>query len=188
MSLELILGPMFAGKSSEILSRIRRAEVLGWGHFVITNSIDTRYDTSGCQVVTHDKVAVSATGVKELMSVISVEGYNNSRLVIVEEGQFFGDLLQFVEHAVEVDKKDVVVVGLNGDSDRQPFGDILGLVPLADKITHLTALCKRCGDGTPALFSALVRGKKSGQVFVGGADCYEPMCRRHYLDVRKETV
>jgi thymidine kinase len=181
MSLEVILGPMFAGKSSEILSRVRKAKVLGWKPLVITNSIDTRYDLSGCQIVTHDKASLQANGVKGLLSVLNWESYKEAQLIIVEEGQFFPDLLEFCKVAVEMDKKDVVVVGLSGDSDRRPFGQILDLIPLTDSIVHLKALCKRCGDGTPALFSALVRGQKTGQVFVGGADSYEPMCRRHYL-------
>lgn len=182
MSLELIVGPMFAGKSSAILSRVRRARTLDWNVFLVTCSIDTRYDGSGCQIVTHDKDGLSAIGVKSLEGVRGLADYKSSRLVVLEEGQFFPDLYAFVKAAVEEDKKDVVVVGLDGDSDRKPFGQILDLIPLCDKITKLTSLCKRCGDGTPAIFSALVKGQKDGQVCVGGADMYEPMCRKHFLE------
>lgn len=182
MSLELIVGPMFAGKSSAILSRVRRARTLEWNCFLITHAIDTRYDISGASIKTHDKDGCSAIGIHSLEGVRGMKDYEESRLVVVEEGQFFQGLFEFVKTAVEEDKKDVIVVGLDGDSDRKPFGQLLELVPLCDKITKLTALCKRCGDGTPALFSALVRGHKESQVCVGGADMYEPMCRKHFLE------
>ena len=183
MSLEIITGPMFAGKSSAILSRVRRARTLGWNCFLVTNAIDTRYDMSGASIMTHDKEGVSAIGVKSLEGVKEMRDYKDSKLVIIEEGQFFPDLFDFVVNAVDKEKKDVVVVGLDGDSDRKPFGKILDLIPYCDKITKLTSLCKRCGDGTPAIFSACVKGDKHGQqVCVGGEDMYEPMCRKHYLE------
>lgn len=181
MSLTLIIGPMFAGKSSAILQRVRRAQVLGWKHLVVTCAIDTRYDISGSRIVTHDHAGVEALGVKVLKGVRDLAEYKEARLIIVEEGQFLPDLYDFVLGAVEEDGKEVVVVGLDGDSDRRPFGKVLDLIPLSDEIVRITSLCKRCGDGTAALFSALVSGTKEGQVHVGGADMYEPLCRKHYL-------
>ena len=181
-SLEVVMGPMFAGKSSTILSRVRRARTLGWNCFLVTASIDTRYDSSGASIMTHDKEGVSAIGVTKLSDVKEMPEYREARLVMIEEGQFFSDLYSFVVNAVEVEGKDVVVVGLDGDSERKPFGKILELLPLADKVIKLTSLCKRCGDGTPAIFSACVKGHKDGQICVGGSDMYEPMCRKHYLD------
>jgi thymidine kinase len=173
---------MFAGKSSAVISRVRRAEVLGWKTFVITSSADTRY-TAESKIITHDRASMDATGATVLKGLEQRSEYAQARLVIIEEGQFFTDLYDFVVRAVEEDGKDVVVVGLDGDSDRKPFGDILRLIPLADKVERLTSLCKRCGDGTPGLFSALVRGSKGGeQVFVGGSDSYEAMCRKHYKE------
>jgi thymidine kinase len=183
MSLELIVGPMFAGKSSAILSRVRRARTLDWSCFIVTCAIDTRYDASGASIMTHDKEGVSAFGAKLLSEIKDKSEYKDARLVIIEEGQFFPDLLEFVKHAVDVEKKDVVVVGLDGDSERKKFGQMLDLIPLCDKVTKLTSLCKRCGDGTAAIFSACVKGDKHGQqVCVGGADMYEPMCRKHFLE------
>ena len=181
MHLTLILGPMFAGKSSTILSRVKRAEVLGWKTMVITCDIDKRYDESGAKVMTHDLAGIDAIGVSKLDGISWTKDYLKTRLIVIEEAQFFPDLYEFVVNAVEKHGKDVVVVGLDGDSDRKPFGQILNLVPLADEVMRLTALCKKCGDGTAALFTALVSGVKEGQVCVGGADRYEPMCRMHYL-------
>jgi thymidine kinase len=181
-TLELIVGPMFAGKSSAILSWVRKARALDWNCFLVTAAIDTRYDGSGAKIMTHDKEGCSAVGVRSLSGLHEMADYKDSKLVIIEEAQFFPDLFDFVIRAVEDDGKDVIVVGLDGDSDRKPFGKILDLIPYCDKITKLTALCKRCGDGTSAIFSALVRGHKESQVCVGGADMYEPMCRKHFIE------
>ena len=182
MRLDLILGPMFAGKSSALIARVRRARALGWKTLLLTSALDTRYGEG--DVVTHDKDRVSAVGVKGLMTCLGTPEYTEARLIVIEEAQFFVDLVAFVRYAVEKDGKDVVAVGLDGDSDRRPFGSVLELVPLADTVTKLTALCKRCGDGTEALFSAALKGdhdRGSGVIHVGGEESYEPLCRRHYL-------
>ncbi len=176
---------MFAGKSSAILQKVRRAEILGWKHLVLTNRIDVRYESSGTQIMTHDHAGMDACGITRLEEAIGTDRYNEAKLVVVEEAQFFPDLYAFVLKAVEEHNKEVVVVGLDGDSDRKPFGQILEVLPLADEVIRLSALCKRCGDGKAALFSALVRGTKQGQVHVGGADMYEPMCRKHFLENQK---
>ena len=180
------MGPMFAGKSSAVITKVRRAEVIGWKTLIITSSIDTRYentDTVASKIITHDKNSLSAVGVSVLKGVCERADYIAARLIVVEEGQFFPDLYDFVMNSVEKYGKDVIVVGLDGDSDRKPFGQMLELVPMADEILRLTSLCKRCGDGSPALFSALVRGAtKTAQIFVGANDMYEAMCRKHYLE------
>ena len=84
--------------------------------------------------------------------------------------------------AVENDGKQVVVAGLDGDRFRKPFGDILKLIPVADRIQKLTAFCKLCRDGTPALFSY---GSISVDdlVVVGQVDLYRAVCRKHYLEL-----
>ena len=185
MRLDLILGPMFAGKSSALIARVRRARALGWKTLLLTSALDTRYGIVG-DVVTHDKDRASAVGVKGLMTCLGTPEYTEARLIIIEEAQFFVDLVAFVQYAVEKDGKDVVAVGLDGDSDRRPFGSVLELVPLADTVTKLTALCKRCGDGTEALFSAALKGAGASaekpQIHVGGEESYEPLCRLHYLE------
>ena len=189
MSLELLIGPMFAGKSSAIQSIVRRHESMGWPVFVVTNSMDTRYSDTPA-VVNHDRIAIPATAVKELVPLISDNAeYAHSRLVVVEEAQFFPDLLEFVRHAVDTDKKHCVVVGLDGDAERRPFGKVLDLVPHCDRVTKLTAMCKRCGDGTPALFTFAAGAQAAaanaeGVPCVGTDDLYVPLCRKHYLGAR----
>ena len=186
MSLELLIGPMFAGKSSAIQSIVRRHQSLGWKVFVITNSLDTRYSDEP-MIVNHDKQMMPATASDKLMPMLELQGYKESRLVVVEEAQFFSDLIPFIEQVVDKDGKHAVVVGLDGDADRRPFGRVLDLIPLADRVTKLTAMCKHCGDGTPAIFtlahnSATEAAIASGSVInVGSDEKYVPLCRKHYL-------
>ena len=186
MSLELIIGPMFAGKSSAVLQRIRRAKVIGRNVFIVTSILDTRYDYTGKSVKTHDKDGITALGlgVNKLNEMFLLAGFHQANIVIFEEAQFFNGLYDVVKLIIETHRKHVIVVGLDGDSERKPFGDILKLIPLADRVTKLAALCKRCDDGTDGIFTALVADpmEKTEQIYVGGADKYLPMCRTHYLE------
>ena len=183
MHLTLIIGPMFSGKSTNVIRRIRKAQALGLKTLNITSILDNRYDSSSSRIITHDKEYIEALGVKVLEGIELSSEYKEADLIVIEEAQFFSGLRGFVMNAIENNGKNVIVAGLNGDSDRAPFGEILDLIPMADEIYHLMALCKRCDDGCAALFTALVNGCKDGeQICVGGADKYEAMCRRHYLE------
>ena len=191
MSLELLIGPMFAGKSSAIQSIVRRHESMGWKVFVVTNSMDTRYSDAPA-VVNHDKIAIPAVAVKSLLPLLTSAEYLCARLVVIEEAQFFPDILEFVRNVVDRDRKHCVVVGLDGDAERRPFGQVLDLVPHCDRVTKLTAMCKRCGDGTPALFtfaaaSRAAEANATGVPCVGSDDLYVPLCRKHYLSARFPT-
>ena len=74
--------------------------------------------------------------------------------------------------------KHVVVVGLDGDGTGKPFTHVLELVAIADSVEKKTALCGHCGDGTPAIFTKAL--SKQNRIAVGGADMYEPTCRKHF--------
>ena len=185
MSLRIVVGPMFAGKTSEIQSVVRRYGCLGKKVLVLTADIDTRYQRNA--VVNHDQNAIPAVAVdiRCLELVLTWECFAKATAIVVDEAQFFIDcLIPFVRSAVDVHGKHVVVVGLDSDAERKPFGDVLALCTLADSIEKKTALCRHCGDGTPAIFTK-AKSYRKDQVAVGGADMYEPVCRRHYLETVK---
>ena len=191
MSLELIMGPMFAGKSSELQSIVKRRAAIGQTVLVIKHSIDVRYLTMsdvGAEVINHDKHRCSAIACDLLCNLIGRDYFQKADLIIIDEGQFFDDLVEFTLKVVEELGKDLIVVGLDGDAHRKPFGKILQLVPLADKVKILTALCMMCGNGNPARFSCAKSKKvldvtKDGVPNVGDDTSYIPLCRKHYLDV-----
>lgn len=174
---------MFAGKTSAIQTIIRRHEALGIKYAAYKPTIDKRYGEDSF-IYNHDSVKVAAQSVSHLGSNRKAEPYLSATLIIIEEGQFFLDLYDFVARAVEEDGKHVVVAGLDGDRFRKPFGQILNLIPIADKVTKLTAFCKVCaaeGYGiVPAIFTyGSINSVRSVQI--GGAEIYEPVCRSHYL-------
>jgi len=185
MSLELIIGPMFAGKSSAIIGTIRRNNFIKRKTLCVTNIIDTRY-AAEAKIVTHDKESYPATAVQNLMELKTLVEYHNAECVIIEEAQFFTDLLDFVLYAVEVHNKQVICVGLDGDAQRKPFGQLLQLVPYADSVKKYTSLCSHCHDGTKGIFTSRKDGTFEKQVSVGGGDQYEPLCRKHFLIVNQK--
>ena len=180
--LDIIIGCMFSGKTTELLNRIRKAQLIYSTVLVINNNIDVRYDING-SVCSHDKQNIHAISVENLNSIVDTIEYKNASVIFVDEAQFFTDLKDFVLKAVETDGKWVTVCGLDGDFQRNKFGQIIDLIPYSDTIYKATALCMSCKDGTPGLFSS--RSNKCEnieRVVVGESDMYKPLCRKHYLE------
>ncbi len=185
MSLDIVLGPMWAGKSSFIIGKIRRYRAIGWDVLVIANPLDNRY---GSHVVSsHDKEQVSALAVSELETLVTQPVYTNARLLVIEEAQFYKGLYDFVKKAVEDHGKHVVCVGLDGDASREPFGELLRLIPLCDNVKKIKSLCAECGDGTPALFTHRITQTQT-QIQVGAEGTYTPLCRKHFLQKHSSST
>jgi thymidine kinase len=174
MSLDVVIGPMFSGKSSYVLSLVSRYSTLGVPVLVITHVSDNRYGEG--VVSTHDGRSVPCVHAKDLEDV-DIAPY---KVIIVDEAQFFKYLVPFVEWSVDTHRKNVYLVGLDGDSNRRRFGEILDCIPLADRVHRLTAFCRQCADGTPGLFSYR-REYSDQQVIVGGSNQYEALCRNCYV-------
>lgn len=183
--LELLIGPMFAGKSSELIRLSKLYKVLGKNILIIHHQMDNRYSTT--DIVTHNQTSVPATFSVDKLSSIHSEQIKMSDVILIDEIQFFPDALIMIKKWVDEDKKTVIVSGLDGDFMRRPFGDILQLIPLADKVRKLSALCMKCSDGTLAHFSQrkdLDIVPTGDQVMVvGHSDIYEAVCRKHYKRV-----
>lgn len=176
-SLELIVGNMFSGKSSELIRRINREKSIRKRILVINYSLDNRYSPFG--VVTHDQIKVNCLKVSKL-SDIPKESLTDYDSFFIDEAQFFVDIYQFVVDLVDNYHKHVVVSGLDGDFNRQPFGDLLKLVPMADSIMKLKSYCVRCCNGTMAPFSKKI--VESNNVIDIGSENYIPVCRFHYFN------
>ena len=180
MSLSLVTGCMFSGKSSYLLTSIRKYKELEWPTYVITSNLDKRY-TNDNKIINHNQdYAVADASVKYLNEVSSFKEYLDAKVVIIEEAQFYPDLVEFVLKTVEVHNKHVIVAGLDGDASRKPFGKLLDLIPYADTIIKLKALCKKCGDGTEALFTCK-KIQDNATVDIGGSDKYQALCRKHFI-------
>ena len=178
--LKLIIGPMFAGKSTELLRIINMYKILNKKILIINHNINKRYDQPNSSIVTHDKNKIDNCLAITSLNEISDEFIELHDVIIIEELQFFEDAYINIVKMVDNFKKHFICAGLDGDFNRQPFGDVLRLIPHCDDIVKLKALCKKCGDGTPALFSKrIVNNDKT--TLVGSNDCYEAVCE-HYLE------
>ncbi len=189
--LEIILGGMYAGKTSRLVEIYKQCEFCNISVAVINHSIDNRYDDE--MLSTHDLVKIPCIKTDKLMDVwqdyINMEDDEiiermsekmrivKSNVILINEGQFFPDLEEFVKKMIEYHKK-VYVCGLDGDFERKKFGQILDLIPLCDKVTKLTSLCSLCKDGTPGIFSKRITQEKE-QTVVGSSN-YIPVCRNCY--------
>lgn len=143
MSLELIVGPMFSGKSTEIRRRVKRAQAVGHKVLVIKHDKDVRYSDKP-EVTTHDQLTVHAELASRLLPML--EHAICHKLVVIEEVQFFEDVedvRQFVHRLIWAGRE-VVAVGLDGDFNREPWPVVSALTPLAHKSQKLLAICMRC--------------------------------------------
>jgi len=192
-AIHLIVGPMFAGKSSKLLEEAARLGTLqGAEVLYLKSSKDKRY--SETHIATHAGVQVPCFAVSHLMRDVSSEGrqddagsaseqarrrYVSSGIVAIDEAQFFGeDLVEFCTRAADDDAKTVVVAGLDGDFLRGKFGHVLDMVPLADSVVKLHASCAVCGGR--AVFSKKIDGDLGRQEEIGSSDKYVAVCREHY--------
>lgn len=175
--LELILGSMYSGKTSRLVEIYKQCQFCNIKVVVINHLIDNRYDDH--LLSTHDHIKIPCIKTEKLLDLIDNEDVYFSEVILINEGQFFPDLLLFVEDMISsVNNKKVYVCGLDGDFKREKFGEILDLIPLCDKVTKLTSLCSLCKNGTPGIFSKRITCEKEQTVV--GTDNYIPVCRFCY--------
>lgn len=171
MSLEIIMGGMFSGKSTELIRRVKRHAVIGKSILVVNSSKDVR--SSDDVVQTHDKQTFNCVKLTDLMG-CSIEDYD---VIAVDEAQFFPGLRTFVEHAL-AQEKHVILAGLDGDFQQRRFGEIFDVLPLADEVLKLCALCMYCKNGTPGPFTKRCVSTSQVQELIGGSDVYRAVCRK----------
>lgn len=178
MSLELVVGCMFSGKSTEIVRMVDRFKTIDAKYLLVKPQIDDRYSMT--MVQTHTNQQRTCEVRRQLLPLFSNQTYIDAEYIIIEEAQFFSDLEPFVLKAVDGDKKNVIVIGLDGDSNRCNFGEIHKLLPVCDNIRKLKAYCLSCKDGTEAIFSKRIV-EQDGQTCIGAADKYMAVCRECFL-------
>tara|TARA_B100000927_G_C16474482_1_gene472838 strand:+ start:3115 stop:3651 length:537 start_codon:yes stop_codon:yes gene_type:complete len=169
--LEIILGPMFSGKTTALIEKYD--EIIKKGHevCVINYADDTRY--SKTQLSTHDQKMIDCIQLKKLQDLKEVK----EKYILINEAQFFDDLYEFVSTKLK-NNKFIYLYGLDGDFQAKKFGQILDLIPLCDKVKKKTANCSNNFCENKAIFSHRISNELS-QVVIGNNN-YEPLCRRCY--------
>ena len=178
--LELFIGPMFSGKSTELIRQIRLLQVIGKKVLVLKPIIDSRYIAD--KITSHNFESAECIVINKLNEIDekTLVTYNT---VIIDEGQFFPDLKETVVRWIDNYPINIIVGGLDGDFERNPIGQILDLIPHADTCHKFSSLCNICKDGTSAPFSFRLV-KSTDKVLIGGAESYIPVCRKHYNELK----
>ena len=174
--IEIILGCMFSGKSTELLRRCNRYKAIGKNILLINHNNDIRTQN---KIKTHNNETHDALKTTKLMSLFDNDLFMNADVVGIDEAQFFDDLHKFVETAERYNKI-IIIAGLDGDSNRKPFGEILMCIPLCDEVIKLTAMDMLSHDGTPAIFTKRITNELE-QVCVGSNDKYLAVSRQNFL-------
>jgi thymidine kinase len=178
-NLELIIGPMFSGKSTEIIKRVRLLKIINKKILIIKPKIDNRYIEG--KITSHNFETIDCRIIDNLNEITDSE-INKIDTDIIDEGQFFNDLLEIVTKWINNFQINIIVAGLDGDFQQKPIGQILNLIPLSNKCIKLNSVCNICKDGTEAPFSH--RCIKSDEtILIGGINSYIPVCRKHYNEL-----
>ncbi len=181
--LEVIAGPMFCGKTEELIRQVRRAAIAKKKIQVFKHAIDTRYG--------RDKKLFSHAGISFESDVVSsprqilAKIHPKTEIIAIDEAQWFGNSLVPVIETLLSKGKKVVVAGLALTYDREPFAPIPTLMSMADKVTKLSAVCVLCGDEA-VYHKRIVSGKTvdphmADPSLVGKIDTYQPRCRNCYF-------
>ena len=180
--IDIIIGSMFSGKSTELIRKINRYKVLKKKILVVNHKLDKRYSENS--ISTHSNMKFECISIENLSNINSnkdyLKEYHDCEVLVIEEAQFFKDLYNFVIKGADIDNKIVIVAGLDGDSNREEFGDILKLIPKCDSVKKLHALCVKCNDGTDASFTKRLV-KNNSQIYIGVSE-FIAVCRYHYLN------
>ena len=179
-SLSIFLGPMYSGKTTELIELYTQYKKKGVNVMAINYSKDIRYTTQS-RMVSHDKIDIPCLLVSKLSEVFSqvdvdkerINRFTESDVILINECQFFSDIVEWVKMAVSIYKKKVYICGLNGDFERKPFGNWMDLISFCDSVTKLHSKCRGC-KSNPAIFSRRISNKKE-QIVIGND--YIPLCR-----------
>lgn len=169
--IEAICGPMFSGKSEELIRRLRRALIARRLVQVFKPSIDDRYSKD--EIVTHDAVRMRSESVGSADQILEKLDWK-TQVIGIDEANFFGQPLVELADRLADDGKRVIIAGLDTDYMGRPFAPMPDLLAIAESITKTLAICVRCGN--PAKHTQ--RLVDSDQLILVGADgAYEARCR-----------
>lgn len=172
MSLELIYGCMFSGKTTKLIERYNELKDK-YICLAINYIFDKRY-TNEDKIVSHDKNDIDCICIQDLKELRENIEYSNkldkAEFIFINEGQFFKDLRGWVLWAMQ--KKNTVLCGLDLDYKRENFGDIMNLVKNAYKVHHMKGKCDKCSS--ESLFTHRLVDNDN-QVLIGSSE-YIPVC------------
>lgn len=185
--IEVVVGPMYSGKSEELIRRIRRAEIAKQNIQVFKPKIDNRYSIN--EVVSHNGEKICGECVnssKEIIDLIK----EDTEVVGIDEVQFFDDDIIHICRNLADKGLRVIIAGLDMDFRGEPFGPTPELLAIAEFVDKLTAVCMKCGSPANRT-QRLINGKPAAYndptILVGAKESYEARCRLHH-EVPKRDI
>ncbi len=179
--IEVITGPMFAGKSEELIRRVKRLEYAHKKMLVFKPRIDNRY--SDCEIVSHSKYRTKSINIERAHDILSYL-YEGLDAVIIDEVQFLdSEIIEIVEQLADKGLR-VIVAGLDRDFRGEPFKNMPELLALAEDVTKLTAICMCCGapaTRTQRIVNGIPASYDDPIIIVGASEAYEPRCRHCHV-------
>jgi len=182
-SLQLFIGPMYAGKTSKLIDVYEDCVENEENCVILTHSTETRYSID--KLSTHDQKKVSCfkhESISEFMNKRKND-IEQCSTILIDESQFFTDLIDVLQLVNQLHKR-VFIFGLDGDFQRNKFGQILDLIPHCDTIEKLHAKCNICDS--EAIFSHRIT-ESNEQVLVGSNDAYHSLCRHCYNNFNQQN-
>src|ERR1051326_2420193 len=170
--IEVICGPMFSGKSEELMRRLRRARIARKRVQVFKPTIDTRYSLD--EIVSHGDIRMKSEVVKDAAEILARLDWR-TQVVGMDESNFFGPDLVDIANQLADTGKQVLIAGLDTDYMGRPFPPMPTLLSLAESITKTLAICMRCGN--PAKHTQRLV-ESDDLIVVGAGGMYEARCRR----------
>lgn len=179
--IELIMGTMFAGKSTELLIRLRRQEAAKKRVLRVKFTADQRYSHAG-MIATHNGQSCEAVPVTLLAEL--GDQWRAYDVIGIDEGQFFNDVSQFAEMAANAGKI-VIISSLQGTFYRTTWKNVTELIPLCEEVVKLSAICQLCKE-KKASFTFRTASAEN-QKLIGGAEMYMPLCRLCHIVKSSES-
>jgi|UniRef100_A0A6C0CWY3 thymidine kinase len=177
-SLHIYIGSMFAGKSTKLIEWYNTGIQFDEHVVVLTHSIEDRYSKEELSTHNLEKIqCLKYNSIEKFMKEQSII-LDSCNTILIDEAQFFPDLIKCVELVEKFGKK-IAIFGLDGDFQRQKFGNILDLIPFSDTVEKLHARCNECENN--AIFSHRIIQQKE-QIVIGSKDIYIPLCRKCYIE------
>ena len=185
-TIELHIGPMMSGKTSAVIALAMKKTIEGRDVLIIKHKIDDRYGGPK-SLISHGRTIIEESPKTDANGAVTIVTTDKlitldilklcEQVVVIDEGQFFNDLLEFCVLMANRGLQ-VFVSALDGDSEAMPFGQVCDLVPKCDKVKKHLAVCGICK--MPAPFTKKNAAEKGTKIQVGGRELYTPVCRVHF--------
>lgn len=194
--LELIIGPMFSGKTNKLIQRFNEIkysistisnnsntiynERSQESMLALNYNLDTRYGTN--KIISHDGNAINCLAINnlaELQTEPNLTLLHQAKYIFINEAQFFSNLKDWILEQLNKYNKYIILCGLDSDFKRERFGDLLDLIPHANMVVKLTGICSKCNQ--PSIYTHRITSEIKQEII--GTNNYIPVCRACYLAI-----